>query len=43
VAEPPPTETPASPLTDERTNEVTALEALGASELLRELKLGEPA
>jgi hypothetical protein len=43
VAEPPPTETPAFLLTDERTGETTALEALGASELLRELKLGEPA
>jgi hypothetical protein len=43
VGEPLPTRTPAFLLTDEHTGEVTALEALGASELLRELKLGEPA
>jgi uncharacterized protein YuzE len=43
VAEPLPTETPAFLFTDERTGEVTALEVVGASELLKELKLGEPA
>ena len=43
VAEPLPTETPTFLFTDERTGEVTALEVVGASELLKELKLGEPA
>jgi hypothetical protein len=39
----PPTETPAFLLADERAGEVTALEVVGASGLLKELKLGEPA
>ena len=43
VAEPLPTETPAFLFADERTGEVTALEIIGASELLKELKLSEPA
>jgi hypothetical protein len=43
VAEPPPTETPTFLFTDEHTGETTALEVLGASELLKELKLSEPA
>jgi hypothetical protein len=43
VAEPLPTETPAFLFTDERTGEATALEVVGASELLKELKPSEPA
>ena len=43
VAEPLPTETPTFLFTDEHTGETTALEVLGASELLKELELSEPA
>ena len=43
VGEPLPTKAFVTLFTEESTGEITALEAIGLSELLKELKLGEPA